>query len=81
MLTILNSNLTSMKVPRCPSATSKGRMENHLCPRYVATVYNLTYVLNMLQGMVELIKEDADKGFEDLEVIDEGDALERLALT
>ena len=30
--------------------------------------------------MVELIKEDADKGFEDLEVMDEGEAFQRLDL-
>jgi hypothetical protein len=30
--------------------------------------------------MIELIKEDADKGFEDLEVLDERDALEHLEL-
>jgi hypothetical protein len=33
------------------------------------------------QGMIKLIKEDADKGFEDLEVIDERDALQNLDLT
>jgi hypothetical protein len=31
--------------------------------------------------MIKLIKEDADKGFEGLEVIDERDALEHLDLT
>ena len=30
--------------------------------------------------MVELIKEDADKGFEDLEVIDEGEGFQPLDL-
>lgn len=35
-------------------------------------------MLTNWQGMIELIKEDADKGFEDLEVMDEGDGLEVL---
>lgn len=30
----------------------------------------------MSQGMLQLIKEDADKSFEDLEVIDDRDTLE-----
>jgi len=34
----------------------------------------------MPEGMIELIKQDADKGFEDLEVVDEGEALDHLHL-
>ena len=54
-------------------------MESRSCPRFVPkTTTNVC--ANELQGMIELIREDADKGFEDLEFIDEGDALERLDL-
>jgi hypothetical protein len=38
-------------------------------------------MLTRWQGMIELVKEDADKGFEDLEFMDERDALENLDLT
>ena len=57
----------------------KGRMESRSCPRFVPKI-TTNVCTNELQGMVDLIREDADKGFEDLEFIDEGDALERLDL-
>ena len=50
-------------------------------PKVFCQNHNLSYLLTNPQGMIELIKEDADKGFEDIEVIDERDALERLDLT
>lgn len=50
-------------------------MESQLCPMYCIKFTDLSLVLTSWQGMIELIKEDADKGFEDLEVIGERDAL------
>jgi hypothetical protein len=49
-------------------------MESQLCLMYSIKFTHLSLMLTNGQGMIELIKEDADKGFEDLEVIDERDS-------
>lgn len=70
MLTTQRSVSTSTSGLRCRSDTSKMPRANRSCPMSVSPVTQPTdgalHADQIPQGMVDLIKKDADKGVDDL---------------
>lgn len=58
-------------------------MDNQSCQRSDCSfhVHKGLCANRFRQGMIELIKQDADKGFEDLEFLNEEEGVENLGLT